>query len=645
MKKLRRYQEKIVKNYLQWINSNDDENLATIILPTGVGKTLSACSGITLHLSQISHQFKILWVAHREELIDQAAEQLKELLPHLNIQIEMGKRRATADADIIVGSVQTIHRYRKNIHGFTPDLIVIDEWHHFSEANKTYNGIKERFPKAKMLGLTATPYRFSGGDLPLGHVLFEMDIGTAVHHNYLVPPLVDTIKTNISLANVHTKAGDFNITELSETVNVKERNEQIVKKTLELIKQGRQGILFAVDVDHSKTLCDLLKNKVRAAEIYGETDKDERREIIAKAKNGEKDVLCNYATLNEGLDIPHLSFAVMARPTKSLGFYIQCIGRVLRLFEGKKDAIIVDLFDKVKVTQKRITFSDMAAAGDLDGASKRTDAIMKEPIADKIKNFPVVTKLNDGERWTVDDTTWFAPAWQLADNQWAIIWNKTTDLIESKTEYNYVPFKYSPSNAEIKNNNIYVKHPEFGDGKLLEISEEVSLQKDVTVQFDNETKTVPLYLVLKREPLLEKVKLDVPVRRLIYLCTSLNGKNGRVVGMKYKNYEFSVTHDFKGDMTTLDEIVKTIAKEDEVTNLVRCSAKWRKKIASEKQAKFVHSLIKQGKLEDDIDLNNLTSGEASVLIDQCHWHGIINSFLGASETKDLIGYNNMFMDV
>src|SRR3990167_2105028 len=176
------YQQKCVENFRNWINT--PENLASITIPVGTGKTITAA----LCLSLVPDK-KILWVSHRAELNNQALNAITTIIPNRSISLEMAEYKGDVNSDIIVGSVQTIARQRKHLDGFNSDIIVVDEWHHFSENNIQYASLFKRWPNAKTLALTATPFRASGEQLPLGNVLIQMDIGAAVEKGYLVPPV------------------------------------------------------------------------------------------------------------------------------------------------------------------------------------------------------------------------------------------------------------------------------------------------------------------------------------------------------------------------------------------------------------------------------------------------------------------------
>lgn len=635
MKELRPYQKKVVSEFREWFNL--DEKLATIVLPTGTGKSFSAASCIQAGLE--NEHIQVLWAAHREELINQAHKELSALLPNCSIDIEMAEQRANPDSQIIIGTVQTLHRNRKNMKDFSPGLVVVDEWHHYSEDNKQYHSLMEKYPQAKFLALTATPYRFSGGDLPLGRKLIEMDIGTAVENNYLVPPIPKTLRTKTSLANVKTRAGDFAIDELSKTVNNNDRNQLIANTIIGLVKEGRQGILFGVDVAHAKAMYELLKDHVRAEQIYGETDKEERREIIQKVSRREVDVVVNNLVCTEGWDAPHLSFVCIARPTKSLGLFVQMAGRGLRLFDNKKDCIILDVVDTIKVTQSRITFADFASTGDLDGNNKRINKIMELDIPDPLKNFPVFIP-KENQTWTVDNETWFAPSWVLAENHWAIAWAKR-DTRKETDEIELVPFTFRPSAKILRQNPIEVFSAEHGNGLMFDFSAQTEIAE---VLCGNEKFSIPLYKLQKRTKKFIKVKLDKPIIRIFYVCQTQDKKKCRLISLLQDGKDFRLVDDQITDATTANELIKVTASEDDMEALVKADAKWRNRPASVKQIELIKKYMMWGRADQSLDLAGLTGGDASAIMDQVNHANTIIKLFGAKKESDLVGYSKITYD-
>lgn len=549
---LRPYQKQTVENFKLWWQAN--EKLATIILPTGVGKTKTA----TACLATLDSK-KILWVAHRKELIEQAFLELSSILD--NVYIEMEKNKASAAAKAVVGSVQTLARKRQNLEGFIPDIIIIDEYHHFAEENVQYQGLLDRWPDARVLGLTATPWRFSGENLPLGNILYNMDIGTAVKNNYLVPPVPQTIFSNTSLAKVSSRMGDFEMKSLSAAVNSQERNFLIKNKINELVASGRQGIVFAVDVEHSKTLASLMDPHIRYAQAYADTPTKEREHIIDSLRKKQIDVLFNNTIYVEGFDVPHLSFVIVARPTKSLGLYIQCVGRGLRLSENKKDCLIIDICDKVKVKQNRILFDDFSKHGDLYGEKKRAGKVLDatiehDPLSKTIKYFPVMLSKHD--RWIIDEETWPVCSWKMGEYHWIIAWSST--------------------------------------------DKGLSGPKD---------------------------------EKLFYICK--NDQKFRVISLLKKHASLILKSDSILDLYKTNEYLEDEARNDRIFPLVKAGAKWRTEQATDRQIYFVQNLVKQKKIGIDIDMNDLSKGEVSSLIEQFKWHDAIYHYLMDDNIERLIG--------
>lgn len=639
--KPRRYQERAIENFQTWVHRPNDL-LATIILPTGTGKTRTASWALEELFKE--QKRKTLWCAHREELIEQAAGVLGQI-PGISLNIEMAERRADPDVDIVVGTVQTLHRSRKNLKGFVPEIVIVDEWHHYDVKNKQYHGLMEKFPEAHFLGLTATPFRFMGGDLPLGTKLIEMDIGLAVAHDYLVPPKPEALRSDVSLAAVKSRAGDFALNELSEAVNVEHRNRLIAERILVAVKdEKRQGILFGVDVAHAQTMAALLEKEVRVGQVYGETPKEERRELMKRVRNGEIDVLCNNLVCTEGFDVPHMSFIGIARPTKSLGLFCQMMGRGLRLSEGKRDCLVIDVHDTVKVSQKRVTYVQVASAGDIDGSQRRAEAVISEPIADKLDNFPVVMRLQKGDRWVVDNKRWFAPAWMIADNQWVLTWSKTHEA-EPSSEKDWVPIEKMPSQPAVRNRPMVVRHQKFGEGVAHDVAYGLA-ESFLIVNFEQHgDKHVPISVLEQQKIKFDKKKLAQPIQRAFYICMSADGTGGRVISLKLVGRQFHVVGEARGDQTTINEMIRASAAEDDMENVVKASAKWRNRSATKGQLGIIKSAMDWGKLPPDIDLKTLSSGDASTLIDQINWKDRLDLFFGAKDRKQLIGYASSDDDV
>jgi hypothetical protein len=306
-------------------------------------------------------------------------------------------------------------------------------------------------------------------------------------------------------------------------------------------------------------------------------------------------------------------------------------GRVLRLFEGKTDAILIDVFDIVKSTQSRVTYADFARVGDIDGSRKRSDAIMKYPIAAKLMNLPVIMKIGSKDRWLVDNETWFAPAFKLDENQWAIVWSKSQDRV--KIGEGWAPLNFVPKKNMIK--NVLVKHIEFGEGLVTDVIYGVT-NHYLSVNFDGQIRNINLSECLIKQDMFERKNIT-PIQRAFYIVTNDDMSKCRLIGLKKEDSYFSVEMDSVADKETIEEMMRSVAIDDDVLQIIRTDAKWRSRFASDKQKSYIQSQINRGALESDLDIKALTGGEASSIMDQIIWKNVLNKLLGASKQEDLIG--------
>ena len=646
----RRYQIRTKENFSKWINSPSP--LATIILPTGTGKTITA----GLCLDSIPGA-TILWVAHREELIDQASNALKQTVSWASdIQIDLAKQKASPKSDIIVASVQTLARKRPHLDNYSPNIIIIDEYHHYSDKNVTYAGLLNKYPNAKVLGLTATPWRYSGGEeLALGETLFEMDVGAAIRHGYLVPAIPEVLKSNVSLANIKTTMGDFDQKQLSATVNIEERNKLIANRIIEMVKdQKRQGFLFGVDVKHAHDMYELLKSEIKCAEIYSDTDKNERKIIVEKIRNGEIDCVTNYGIFTEGTDIPHFSFAAIARPTKSLLLYMQLTGRVLRTSPNKENAVILDVYDKLKIKQSRITFHDMAEHGDMYGDKERANNILTADIIwndgsgnsskktndtlvfNKLKHFPIFV-ISNQDRWIVDDDFLSVSSWLINNYQRLVTWTEQVEQNTVVSHRNWKPMDSKPLLSTIKKYPIRVKHDTYGYGKIID----VGFGLEVKVQFPNIIDYFPITELMMSDNIDEVIseKEKKKINRLFYLCFPENVDKGRVVNMIKEQNELLIIEDKRMTRKETNDYICKLAENAGVYWLLKSGVKWKNDIISEGQRKLLENYIDKGIIRFDLDLNSVTKGDASAIIEQVKWQKIIKEKFGTDSKNKLIGYN------
>lgn len=300
-------------------------------LPTGGGKTICV-TNLIRHL--IVQGKRIMFIAHREELISQAWQTFYKN------KIVSGIVKSGIEPNwalpVQIGSVQTMTR-RKALP--KADYFIIDEAHHCLEDNSYGRIIKEHYPEAFVLGVTATPYRLGGrGFTKVFDILIEsVQLSDLIQMGYLVP-LRYFVSSIPDLTNVKITAGDYAEEQAAKAMG----NAPIVESYKEHA-DGLTGLVFAVTVEHSKKIVEQYTTAgVRAEHVDANTPLDIRRGIFQRLRDRTTLIVVNVGIATEGVDIPNIDFVQLARPTKSLSLFFQMIGRGTRadneiIKEGNSD--------------------------------------------------------------------------------------------------------------------------------------------------------------------------------------------------------------------------------------------------------------------------------------------------------------------
>lgn len=371
---LRPYQETCVERVLTAYHQCPQGGKALLVLPTGGGKTIV--------FTEIARRLQLttLIIAHRQELLQQAADKFRLVDPTAIIG-QVGAGRHEYGAPITVASVQTMSRpeHLKALQRFGYQLVIIDECHHSAAAG--YQSVLDMLPDAFVLGVTATPDRLDKQNIEhfFGEPVFSASIIDMVEQGYLCDLRAIAVKTSTSLDGLHTQAGDFKPDELEEVIDTPERNERVVRAYLEHGK-GRQALCFSVTVAHAYHLAQAFQeSNVRADVVSGETPPEERKRILLDYERGALEVICNCGILTEGYDNPATSCIILARPTQSRALFVQVVGRGTRLAPGKQDCIILDITDNcLKHRLQPLTLSKALDRPLNDGESLLEAKVRKE---------------------------------------------------------------------------------------------------------------------------------------------------------------------------------------------------------------------------------------------------------------------------
>ena len=332
------YQEDMVKRVQEAFRHHDS---VMVQMPTGTGKTYLLAALVGLFLKE-----EVWVVAHRRELVSQIKDTLEKFFSSLK------------STSIKVISIQWLSRHYGEMEE-KPGLIVIDEAHH--ALAETYAEVMNAYPKAKKLGLTATPYRLNGkGFTDLFDTLlcswsmerFIAEGRLSLYDYYSIKP-DSAAQLQIDSLQKRGADGDCQQKELNEVMDVKPSLKRLCLTIKEYVP-GKKGIVYAISIQHAEHIAEFYReNGIKAVAISSKTPLAERQELIERFKassllsslnstSDEIEVLVSVDLFSEGFDCPDVEFIQLARPTLSLAKYMQMVGRGLRVAEEKDYCVILD---------------------------------------------------------------------------------------------------------------------------------------------------------------------------------------------------------------------------------------------------------------------------------------------------------------
>lgn len=404
-----------------------------LVLPTGAGKTVAFVELIARRTG------RALVLAHRDELIQQAEEKIRLIIPDADIGIVKAERDER-DALVVLASVQTLSRPQR-LERITADFttVVVDEAHHATAPS--YRRILEyvgSFAEGGplTLGVTATPQRGDGRGLDsvFQEIVYEKSMIALIREGYLVDLRAVQVRLSVNFNRLHTRAGDFIESEVGEMLASANAPAHVVAAYLEHAP-GRKALLFTPTVALAHEMAEAFNAEgIPAEALDGATPQDERRDLLARFRSGETQIVANCAVLTEGFDEPSADCIILARPTKSQPFYQQMIGRGTRTYPGKADCLILDVVGST-------TRHDLVTAASLFGveeAALRTGTVgeavtvMEEAAQEQAQHGQLVARAVDlFERknlaWTATESGRFALSagkslivLSLEDGRWAV---------------------------------------------------------------------------------------------------------------------------------------------------------------------------------------------------------------------------------
>lgn len=327
---------------------DEGESKGLVIAATGIGKTYLAAF-------DSQHFKRVLFVAHRDELLNQANDSFGKVRPEARLGFYKAEVR-DLEADVLFASVFTLSK-PEHFTQFARDhfdYIVVDEVHH--AAAKSYRAILNYFTPTFLLGLTATPYRGDHRDvfaLCDGNVAYKLTFMEAIALKWLVPFHYFGIYDKTDYELVPRRNGSYVEDVLGKTL----ANEQRAKMILEEYQkhQTGPGLGFCVNIEHAKFMADYFhRHGVAAMAVYSGKDSPARKEALQKLRAAEVSVLFTVDLFNEGVDIPELDLVMFLRPTESTTVFLQQLGRGLRLHHSKEFLTVLDFIGNYKMAHYKI---------------------------------------------------------------------------------------------------------------------------------------------------------------------------------------------------------------------------------------------------------------------------------------------------
>jgi superfamily II DNA or RNA helicase/diadenosine tetraphosphate (Ap4A) HIT family hydrolase/HKD family nuclease len=309
-----------------------------VVLATGLGKTWLAAFD-----SAGAEYRRVLFVAHREEILDQALQTFRRVRADARLGLYTGQER-DSEADVLFASVQTLGRLR-HLGQFAPDAfdyIVIDEFHHAAAA--TYRRIIDHFTPRFLLGLTATPERTDGGDLLAlcdENLVYRCDLVDGIRRGLLVPFHYFGVPDEVDYRNIPWRSSRFDEEALTRAVATTARAGNALEQWRR--RAGQRTLAFCCSMRHADFMAGFFREAgLRAVAVHSGADSAPRAVSLEQLQEGSLDVVFAVDMFNEGVDLPNVDTIMMLRPTESRVLWLQQFGRGLRKAEAKPHVTVID---------------------------------------------------------------------------------------------------------------------------------------------------------------------------------------------------------------------------------------------------------------------------------------------------------------
>ncbi|SDN38116.1 DUF3427 domain-containing protein [Streptomyces wuyuanensis] len=320
-----------------------------LVAATGTGKTVMAALDFKHLREKHGRDLRLLFVAHRQEILRQSLRTYQDVLVEANFGEELHSSLVPREWNHVFASVQSLNS--QILDRFTPnhfDVIVIDEFHH--GVSPTYRKIIDHFTPRELLGLTATPERMDGRNVQdeffEGRIAAEMRLWEALENELLSPFHYFGVTDNTDMSAVSWKRGSYDASELSNLFTGNDaRARLVVQAVMDKVSDpaSMRALGFCVSVAHARFMADFFSRAgLEAVALSGDTPRNDRKAALDALKSGELQVIFSVDLFNEGLDLPDVDTLLLLRPTSSATVFLQQLGRGLRRTTSKAVLTVLD---------------------------------------------------------------------------------------------------------------------------------------------------------------------------------------------------------------------------------------------------------------------------------------------------------------
>jgi len=332
---------------------------ALVVLATGLGKTWLAAFDYAQLREKLGRRPRLLFLAHRSELLRQAARTYRCLLRNEGEIPSVGwfaGDEGELDADLVFASIAKLSRIQHlpRLRSQAFDYVVVDEVHH--AAADSYRRVLDSIDPHFLLGLTATPDRADAADV-LGLfndlVAFSAGIPRGIEMGRLVPFNYFGVKDEIDYENIPWRNRRFDAEELAKAAQTEARMQTLWRAWHD--HPGKRSLLFCCSIEHACFVRKWLRTReVRVDAVFAGPGSDDREKALKNLERGELDAVCAVDIFNEGVDVPTVDRIVMLRPTESNVIFLQQLGRGLRIADGKSAVVIIDFVGNHRIFLERV---------------------------------------------------------------------------------------------------------------------------------------------------------------------------------------------------------------------------------------------------------------------------------------------------